>query len=90
MASNPARPGRRLAAARFGWGLPAFTIRRETDVVEVVEVRDLATRARLIAVRKRRLTLTATGRAALDEPAQLTMLRPLACTPSAPGSPRPA
>lgn len=61
----------RDAAARFGWGLPAFAIRKESDVVEVVEVRDLATRARLIAVRKRQLTLTATGRAALDDPAQL-------------------
>lgn len=61
----------RDAAARFGWGLPAFTIRRETDVVELVEIRDLATRARLIAVRKRQLILTTAGRAALGEPAQL-------------------
>ncbi|MGH3916950.1 MAG: hypothetical protein ACRDTC_26600 [Pseudonocardiaceae bacterium] len=61
----------RDAAARFGWGLPAFTIRKESDVTEVVELRDLATRARLIAVRKRQLVLTPTGRAALDDPAQL-------------------
>lgn len=61
----------RAAAARFGWGLPAFTIRKENDVVEVVELRDLAIRSRLIAVRKRQLTLTATGHAALDDPAQL-------------------
>lgn len=61
----------REAAARFGWGLPAFIIRRESDVVEVVELRDLATRAHLIAVRKRQLVLTPAGRAALDDPAQL-------------------
>lgn len=61
----------RDAAARFGWGLPAFTIRKESDVAELVEIRDLATRARLIAVRKRQLTLTATGHAALDDPALL-------------------
>lgn len=61
----------REAAARFGWGLPAFTIRKEADVVEVGEVRDLATRAQLIAVRRRQLTLTPTGRAALDNPARL-------------------
>ncbi|MGQ0777637.1 MAG: hypothetical protein ACT4NY_25055 [Pseudonocardiales bacterium] len=61
----------RDAAARFGWGLPAFKIRKESDVVELVELRDLATRAHLIAVRKRQLTLTTVGRAALDDPAQL-------------------
>lgn len=59
------------AAGRFGWGLPAFTIRKEGDVAEVGEVRDLATRAGLIAVRRRQLTLTDAGRTALDDPAQL-------------------
>jgi len=61
----------RDAADRFGWGLPAFTIRKEGDVVEVGEVRDLAIRAGLIAVRKRQLTLTTAGRTALDDPTQL-------------------
>jgi hypothetical protein len=61
----------RDAAARFGWGLPAFTIRKEGDVVEVGEVRDLATRAGLITVRKRQLVLTAAGWAALGDPARL-------------------
>jgi hypothetical protein len=61
----------RDAAERFGWGMPAFKIRKESDVVEIVELRDLATRGRLIAVRRRQLTLTPTGRAALDDPAQL-------------------
>ena len=59
------------AAARFGWGLPAFTIRRENDVAEVGEVRDLAIRAGLIVVRKRQLILTTAGRTALDDPTQL-------------------
>ncbi|HEY2765869.1 MAG TPA: hypothetical protein VGJ13_17960 [Pseudonocardiaceae bacterium] len=61
----------REAAVRFGWGLPAFTIRKESDVAEVAELRDLATRARLITVRRRQLTLTPTGRAAREDHALL-------------------
>ena len=61
----------RETAARFGWGSPAFKIRHEGDVVEVTEIRDLAIRARLIAVRRRQLTLTSGGRLALDDPALL-------------------
>lgn len=60
----------RDAAARFGWGMEAFTIRRENDVVELSEVRDLATRARLTRVRRRQLNLTDAGRVALDDPAR--------------------
>jgi hypothetical protein len=61
----------RDVAAQFGWGSPAFKIRHEGDIVEVGEVRDLAIRARLIAVRRRQLTLTPTGQAARDDPALL-------------------
>ncbi|MGH4015986.1 MAG: hypothetical protein ACRDSL_19105 [Pseudonocardiaceae bacterium] len=63
----------RDVAARFGWGMPAFKIRHEGDVVELGELRDLATRTGLITLRRRpqTLTLTAAGQAALDDPAQL-------------------
>jgi hypothetical protein len=59
----------REAAARFGWGSPAFKIRHEGDIVEVGEIRDLAIRARLIAVRRRQLTLTPAGQAAREDSA---------------------
>lgn len=60
-------------AARFGWGMPAFKIRKEGDVVEIAELRDLATRARLILFRRRkgRLVLTDAGYAALGDLDQL-------------------
>ncbi|MGH3981028.1 MAG: hypothetical protein ACRDRZ_18865 [Pseudonocardiaceae bacterium] len=57
-------------AARFGWGLEAFTVHRENHVVELSEIRDLATRARLTRIRRRQLNLTDAGRAALDDPAR--------------------
>jgi hypothetical protein len=60
-------------ADRFGWGMPAFIIRKEGDVVELGEVRDLATRTHLITLRLRQhtLELTPAGREALDDPARL-------------------
>lgn len=63
----------RDVAARFGWGMPAFKIRHEGDVIELGELRDLATRTRLITLRRRppTLSLTAAGHAALADPAQL-------------------
>src|SRR5262249_47461468 len=52
-------------ADRFGWGMRAFIIRNESDVVEISELRDLATRTRLIELRLRHhtLSLTSAGRA---------------------------
>lgn len=60
-------------ADRFGWGMPAFIIRKEGDVVELGELRDLATRTHLITLRLRQhtLELTAAGREALHDPARL-------------------
>ncbi|MGH3910208.1 MAG: hypothetical protein ACRDRM_05195 [Pseudonocardiaceae bacterium] len=60
-------------ADRFGWGMAAFIIRKEGDVVELGEIRDLATRTHLITLRLRQhaLELTPAGRAALDDPARL-------------------
>lgn len=60
-------------ADRFGWGMPAFIIRKEGDVVELGEVRDLATRTHLITLRLRQhtLELTPAGREALHDPARL-------------------
>lgn len=60
-------------AGRFGWGMAAFIIRKEGDVVELGEIRDLATRTHLITLhlRQHALELTAAGRQALDDPARL-------------------
>ena len=60
-------------ADRFGWGMAAFIIRKEGDVVELGEIRDLATRTHLITLRLRQhaLELTPAGRKALDDPARL-------------------
>ncbi|MGH4027094.1 MAG: hypothetical protein ACRDRV_21190, partial [Pseudonocardiaceae bacterium] len=60
-------------AGRFGWGMAAFIIRKEGDVVELGEIRDLATRTHLITLRLRQhtLELTRAGREALDNPDRL-------------------
>lgn len=60
------------ANATFGWfDLFGFTVRTETDLPELATLNDLARRTRLVTRRGRRVSLSATGRAALGNPALL-------------------
>lgn len=53
----------------FGWvDFFGFTVRGETDLPELASLDELARRARLITREGRRVSLSATGRRALDDP----------------------
>jgi hypothetical protein len=62
------------ADERYGWfGLaPRFTVRGERDLPELTTLRDLAREGRLLTVRKPTLSLSARGRALLDDPGGLS------------------
>lgn len=61
------------ADERYGWFdlVPRFTVRGERDLMELTALRDLAQESRLVTLRKHSLSLSARGRALLDDPVGL-------------------
>lgn len=69
----------RAANDRFRWfELPGFSVRTETDVHELADLHDLGRRSRLLTLRGRRLSVSAAGRRALANPAELLRTSALA------------